>query len=631
MIELPTYYDRNFTRYFDPGISLHQICKNEAHEIADFAKQVHEMGIEEWNVVDTGSTDGSIELLTSFGAKVVRYSNFNPWPGVPLDSFGRARNEALQLCTRRWVMWADFDDRFAPGFRNALNESMDKGIDCFDFNIKYGTSVFPHLRLWRNGMGVSWLYDIHEVPKVDGLTRYFDTNSIVEHLVEDKDAKRLPRNLSMCRRQAEANPDDPRVWFYLGNAAREAAYWDKIHRFEAMRAYERYLSLRKPKEFPDEVHMACFFLGHLYSLEGNLDKAEELVWRGIHACETYGECWMLMRDIKRLRDDKEGYRRWRRVHKAISKPKRAALFITDQFYADSEVTFYRPGAMGDLLMASPALQEAKRLKARTVFMADKSCAPVLHNHPWVDELEILDDNDQPKQGMRIPMYPVDEGYPADRFIAKTNFYKGIQYDCPMHLCQHFCKSCGFDVPKRFQITNPLLSPEEEQSGIDLYNKFGRYITLQTETGWSRNKEWFDERWQSVVDYLVKDKGITVVQVGIKSKPLNGTINLIGQVPNVRQLLGIQKRAVAHVGLDSVLNHTANGYDLPAIILFGSTSSHSSGYDNAINICKTRQGTGEVTCGPCWREMEDVCETRECMRRISTKEVIESCEGMLGKI
>ena len=629
MIKLPTYYQRTRTCYYPEGISLHQICKNEIHNIPGFFECVKDMGIEEWIVIDTGSTDGSIELLQQLGARVEPFSNTNKDPRHLFDEFGPARNEALQFCNRRWVLWADFDDRFPKDFRHNLNDMMAMGIDCYDFSVKYGTSLFPHMRIWRNGMGVTWMNPIHEVPCVDGLTRHYSLRSFTEHLIQDKDNTRLPRNLFACRKHALKHPDDPRTWFYLGNAAREASTIDKLYRYEAIRSYERYLELRQPSDFPDEVCMARFFLGHLYYQEGQLDEAESCAWGGIEAKETYGESYLLMRDVKRAKGDQDGFRRWNRIHKCIDRPKAAALFITDQFYNRQDLAFWRPGSLGDLLMATPALMEAKRLKLNTIFYTSNACAPILFNHPWVDELEVIGGEARPPDGVVCPSYPVQEGYPESSKKGTEMMMHGKYFDCPMHLCQHFAQSCGLPVPKTFKIECPILLPGEQQLALDLLTKEGPYVTLQTETGWSVNKEWFDDRWAIVVKYLI-DKGIKVVQIGMKNQLIPGAIDMIKKTPTVRHVLGVLKHAQAHIGLDSVTNHAANGYDLPSVILFGSTSSHSSGYSNAINLCHTRQGTGQIMCGPCWREMEDVCPHRACMQSISVDEAIAAIDEKVVK-
>lgn len=83
-------------------LSVVVIVKNEAEMLPGFLAAHAELGAERL-VVDTGSTDNSIELALEAGARVERV----PWPG----SFAAARNAALDLARGRWVLFLDADER----------------------------------------------------------------------------------------------------------------------------------------------------------------------------------------------------------------------------------------------------------------------------------------------------------------------------------------------------------------------------------------------------------------------------------------------------------------------------------------------------------------------------------------
>ncbi len=63
-------------------------------------------------VVDTGSTDRTIEIARSFGAKVFEFA----W----VDSFAAAQNEALSHATGDCAFWLDADDVIEPVEREKL-------------------------------------------------------------------------------------------------------------------------------------------------------------------------------------------------------------------------------------------------------------------------------------------------------------------------------------------------------------------------------------------------------------------------------------------------------------------------------------------------------------------------------
>ena len=72
--------------------------------------------VDEMIVVDTGSSDRTVEIAESFGAKVVQF----PWNG----SFADARNVSIDNATGDWIMYLDADehleDEDAPRLRDLL-------------------------------------------------------------------------------------------------------------------------------------------------------------------------------------------------------------------------------------------------------------------------------------------------------------------------------------------------------------------------------------------------------------------------------------------------------------------------------------------------------------------------------
>lgn len=82
-------------------LSLAMIVKNEAANLPRCLASVRNL-VDEMVVVDTGSTDDTVAIAGSFGARV---SHFD-W----IDDFAAARNESLRLCTGNWVLILDGDE-----------------------------------------------------------------------------------------------------------------------------------------------------------------------------------------------------------------------------------------------------------------------------------------------------------------------------------------------------------------------------------------------------------------------------------------------------------------------------------------------------------------------------------------
>jgi glycosyltransferase involved in cell wall biosynthesis/predicted Zn-dependent protease len=83
------------------GISLCMIVKNEERFLAECLDSVKDV-VDEICIVDTGSTDRTVEIARSYGAKV----EFREWR----SDFSWARNEALAMATRRWTLVLDADE-----------------------------------------------------------------------------------------------------------------------------------------------------------------------------------------------------------------------------------------------------------------------------------------------------------------------------------------------------------------------------------------------------------------------------------------------------------------------------------------------------------------------------------------
>jgi GT2 family glycosyltransferase len=94
-----------------PKVSLTMIVKDEENNLPHCLESVRGV-FDEIVVVDTGSTDRTIEIARSFGAEVFEFA----W----IDDFAAARNEALAHATGDYAFWLDADDVVDPPEREKL-------------------------------------------------------------------------------------------------------------------------------------------------------------------------------------------------------------------------------------------------------------------------------------------------------------------------------------------------------------------------------------------------------------------------------------------------------------------------------------------------------------------------------
>ena len=84
-------------------LSVYVIAFNEAEKIAATLKSVQ--WANEIVLVDSHSTDGTLEIAAQFGAKVIQ---------VDFKGFGDLRNQGVAACSHEWIFSLDADERCTP-------------------------------------------------------------------------------------------------------------------------------------------------------------------------------------------------------------------------------------------------------------------------------------------------------------------------------------------------------------------------------------------------------------------------------------------------------------------------------------------------------------------------------------
>lgn len=91
-------------------LSVIIITKNEAGNIQACLDSV--AFANEWIIVDSGSTDGTVEIARAAGAFVLETPD---WPG-----FGPQKNRALDAATGDWILSIDADERIPDALRDEI-------------------------------------------------------------------------------------------------------------------------------------------------------------------------------------------------------------------------------------------------------------------------------------------------------------------------------------------------------------------------------------------------------------------------------------------------------------------------------------------------------------------------------
>ena len=215
-------------------ISLCMIVKNEERHLARCLDSVAEL-VEEIIIVDTGSTDRTVEIASDYTAKVYTY----PWK----DDFSDARNYSFSKAAMDYCMWMDADDILEEKEKDKflkLKQSLTPDTDMV--MMKYHTAFdeagkpsFSYYReRWiRNGSQFRWSGAVHEVIPPSGKILYSDIG-----ICHRKIGLGSPdRNLKIYQKLlAEGKHLEPRQQYYYG---RELYYHQEYK--EAVSVFEEFL------------------------------------------------------------------------------------------------------------------------------------------------------------------------------------------------------------------------------------------------------------------------------------------------------------------------------------------------------------------------------------------------------
>jgi glycosyltransferase involved in cell wall biosynthesis len=227
-------------------VSLCMIVKDEEAMLPRSLAAVADY-VDELVVVDTGSSDRTVQIAESFGAKVLHHE----WDG----DFSAARNVGLDAATSDWLMYLDADEVLVEGegerLRELLGHTWREGIFVVETNhvgeMEDGAAVqHSALRLFRNRPEYRFEGRVHEqfAHKLPSFPERIEYSRVrIEHfgyLGAVRDAKeKSRRNLELLQRQLAEGVDTPFLHFNLGSeraAAGDVAgslihlarAWDKL-------------------------------------------------------------------------------------------------------------------------------------------------------------------------------------------------------------------------------------------------------------------------------------------------------------------------------------------------------------------------------------------------------------------
>jgi len=230
-------------------ISFCAIVKNEEKSLPQCLETVRNL-VDEMIVLDTGSTDKTVEIASEMGAKVYHFA----W----CDNFATARNEALKYVQGDWILVLDADERLTPDgvsqIKDAIANPQTLAINLVRYEVGAAQSPYSLVsRLFRNHPDLQFSRPYHAS---------IDDSAIA--LI-----KKEPH--------WQITSISPIAILHYGYQPGEIAAKDKLNR--ARKAMESFLATN-----PQDAYV-CSKLGALYLQENRIEEGFELLQQGLEFCQ----------------------------------------------------------------------------------------------------------------------------------------------------------------------------------------------------------------------------------------------------------------------------------------------------------------------------------------------------------
>lgn len=248
-------------------LCLVMIVKDEEDSIEKCLKSVAPF-ISYWVIVDTGSTDDTINVIRKVTEELGIPGELHERPWV---DFEVNRTESLELaknkCDYRWIIDADDEFVLEDGVTNPFIGLNDKSIDCYQ--LKYKLSGLQYYRAQIVKSDQDWCYKgvLHEYLYLDKADQ---KHSQVKGSYVKADISPLKRASSVEEKYAndaiilekalEKEPDNHRYMFYLAQSYRDSRQDDK--------AYDAYKMRAEAGGWEEEVYYSLYMMAKIKEKQG---------------------------------------------------------------------------------------------------------------------------------------------------------------------------------------------------------------------------------------------------------------------------------------------------------------------------------------------------------------------------
>lgn len=259
-------------------LSAALIVRDESAFLDGCLRSIHDL-VDEIVVVDTGSTDDTVEIARAHHAVIDRVE----WR----DDFAAARNRSLELTRGAWILYIDADERVRVDDAEATRRTIGRAHETVAFRVPFvprvGWTPYREFRLWRNHPDIHFVRKLHEsiVPSIKAVARqeHLAIDPIdeltIEHVgYEGDQSRKRARDEPLLRAAIDANPGSTYLYDHLARVYEGAGNSER-----AIETWERGIAVARTRDasHPDDRLLYVGLLFHLLALERIDDRFGALV------------------------------------------------------------------------------------------------------------------------------------------------------------------------------------------------------------------------------------------------------------------------------------------------------------------------------------------------------------------
>ena len=289
----------NWKKYAHGSITLCMIMRNEEKRLARCLESVKGL-YDELIIVDTGSTDRSLDIAKKYNARVLQ----DPWQ----DDFSRPRNLGISHATKSWILILDPDEmidkkdhaqirqltlsKSAVAFRMPTQNYSPSRAELGSIPVKQdnifgkdfaGYTISVKTRFFKNGLGIKFIGCYHELldyfivkNNLPFLTTQIPIHHWVHEISQTNQKEKMSFYLRLAEKKIKEEPNNLHAFWEAGVTFAIAG-----HRYKAINA------MLKSMETGTTDQNRLFLLARLYSLTGRMKESRLAFEKGI--CRLFPE------------------------------------------------------------------------------------------------------------------------------------------------------------------------------------------------------------------------------------------------------------------------------------------------------------------------------------------------------